>query len=66
MEFFKFRRDIPFMRYALALNVVSVVTFVLAAIFLNETIDVTMIGFAVAVMIVVALGRQAAVGVRAS
>ena len=34
MEFFKFRRDIPFMRYALALNVVSVVTFVLAVFFL--------------------------------
>jgi preprotein translocase subunit SecF len=34
MEFFKFRKDIPFMRHALALNVVSVVTFVLAVFFL--------------------------------
>lgn len=34
MEFFKFRRDIPFMRHALALNVVSVVTFLLAVFFL--------------------------------
>ena len=34
MEFFKFRRDIPFMRHALALNVVSIVTFVLAVFFL--------------------------------
>lgn len=34
MEFFKIRRDIPFMRHALALNVVSVVTFLLAVFFL--------------------------------
>ncbi len=34
MEFFKFRRDIPFMRHALALNVVSFVTFLLAVFFL--------------------------------
>jgi preprotein translocase subunit SecF len=34
MEFFKFRKDIPFMRHALALNVVSVVTFLLAVFFL--------------------------------
>jgi preprotein translocase subunit SecF len=34
MEFFKIRRDIPFMRYALALNVISVVMFVLAVFFL--------------------------------
>ncbi|MEO8857994.1 MAG: protein translocase subunit SecF [Burkholderiaceae bacterium] len=34
MEFFKIRRDIPFMRYALVLNVVSLVTFVLAVFFL--------------------------------
>ncbi len=34
MEFFKFRRDIPFMRHALALNVVSFVTFLLAVVFL--------------------------------
>jgi len=30
MEFFKIRKDIPFMRYALAFNVISVVTFILA------------------------------------
>jgi len=34
MEFFKIRRDIPFMHYALALNAVSVVSFVLAVFFL--------------------------------
>ena len=34
MEFFKFRKDIPFMRHALVLNVVSVVTFLLALFFL--------------------------------
>src|SRR5262249_33281639 len=32
MEFFKIRRTIPFMRYALALNIISLITF-LAAIF---------------------------------
>ena len=30
MEFFKIRRDIPFMRHALAFNVISLVTFLLA------------------------------------
>ncbi|HLE93858.1 MAG TPA: protein translocase subunit SecF [Sulfuricaulis sp.] len=30
MEFFKIRNDIPFMRYALAFNVISIVTFILA------------------------------------
>jgi preprotein translocase subunit SecF len=34
MEFFKIRRDIPFMRYALVFNVISAVTFVLAIVFL--------------------------------
>lgn len=34
MEFFKVRRDIPFMRHALALNLISVVMFLLAAFFL--------------------------------
>ena len=34
MEFFKIRRDIPFMRHALVLNAVSLVTFVLAVFFL--------------------------------
>ena len=34
MEFFKIHRDIPFMRYALVLNAVSVVTFILAVVFL--------------------------------
>jgi len=34
MEFFRIRRDIPFMRYALVLNVVSFVTFALAVFFL--------------------------------
>jgi preprotein translocase subunit SecF len=34
MEFFKIRRDIPFMRHALVFNVISGVTFVLAIVFL--------------------------------
>ncbi|MDR0275883.1 MAG: protein translocase subunit SecF [Burkholderiaceae bacterium] len=34
MEFFKIRRDIPFMRHALALNIVSLITFILAVFFL--------------------------------
>jgi len=34
MEFFKIRRDIPFMRYALVFNIISLVTFVAAVAFL--------------------------------
>jgi preprotein translocase subunit SecF len=34
MEFFKIRRTIPFMRYALAFNIISVATFVTAVFFL--------------------------------
>jgi preprotein translocase subunit SecF len=34
MEFFKIRRTIPFMRYALVFNVISIVTFLAAAFFL--------------------------------
>ena len=34
MEFFRIRRDIPFMRHALVFNVVSLVTFLLAVFFL--------------------------------
>ncbi|SFC30150.1 protein translocase subunit secF [Polaromonas sp. OV174] len=34
MEFFKIRRDIPFMRHALAFNVISFATFALAVFFL--------------------------------
>jgi preprotein translocase subunit SecF len=34
VEFFKIRKDIPFMRHALAFNVISLVTFVLAVAFL--------------------------------
>ena len=34
MEFFKIGRDIPFMRYALIFNVISIATFVLAVFFL--------------------------------
>ena len=34
MEFFKIRRDIPFMRHALVLNIVSLITFILAVFFL--------------------------------
>lgn len=35
MEFFKIRNDIPFMRHALVFNVISLVTFILAVIFLS-------------------------------
>src|SRR5260370_5177007 len=35
MEFFKIRNDIPFMRHALAFNVVSLLTFLLAVFFLS-------------------------------
>ncbi|MEO5861686.1 MAG: protein translocase subunit SecF [Burkholderiales bacterium] len=46
MEFFKIRRDIPFMRHALLFNVISVITFILAVIFLitrglNFSVDFT-------------------------
>ena len=35
MEFFRIRRDIPFMRHALVLNVISALTFVAAIFFLS-------------------------------
>ena len=34
MEFFKIRRDIPFMRHALVFNLVSLATFLAAVFFL--------------------------------
>ena len=34
MEFFKIRKDIPFMRYALTFNVISLITFLVAVAFL--------------------------------
>ena len=34
MEFFRIRKDIPFMRHALVFNVISLVTFFLAVFFL--------------------------------
>ena len=34
MEFFRFKKDIPFMRHALVFNVISLVTFLLAVFFL--------------------------------
>ncbi|MFN7219290.1 MAG: protein translocase subunit SecF, partial [Burkholderiales bacterium] len=34
MEFFKFRKSIPFMKHALLFNVISFVTFLLAVLFL--------------------------------
>jgi preprotein translocase subunit SecF len=34
MEFFRFKRDIPFMRHALVFNVISAITFLLAVVFL--------------------------------
>src|SRR5215813_5515131 len=34
MEFFRIKRDIPFMRHALVFNIISLITFVLAVVFL--------------------------------
>ncbi len=34
MEFFRIRRDIPFMRHALVFNIISLLTFVAAVFFL--------------------------------
>ena len=34
MEFFRIRKDIPFMRHALALNAISFITFLAAIFFL--------------------------------
>ena len=34
MEFFRIRRDIPFMRHALIFNLISALTFALAVFFL--------------------------------
>lgn len=34
MEFFRIKHDIPFMRHALAFNVISLITFILAVVFL--------------------------------
>ena len=34
MEFFRFKKDIPFMRHALVFNVISLITFLLAVFFL--------------------------------
>ncbi len=35
MEFFRIKKDIPFMKYALLLNAISVITFILAVFFLT-------------------------------
>ena len=34
MEFFRIKKDIPFMKYALVLNAISFITFALAVFFL--------------------------------
>ena len=34
MEFFRIRKDIPFMRHALVFNVISLITFIMAVFFL--------------------------------
>jgi preprotein translocase subunit SecF len=36
MEFFRIKRDIPFMRHALVFNVISFITFALAVFFLSR------------------------------
>ncbi len=35
MEFFRIRKDIPFMRHALVFNIISLITFILAVVFLT-------------------------------
>ena len=35
MEFFRIKHDIPFMRHALVFNVISIITFILAVVFLS-------------------------------
>ena len=35
MEFFRIRRDIPFMRHALIFNVISAITFLIAVVSLS-------------------------------
>ena len=35
MEFFRIRKDIPFMRHALVFNIISLITFILAVVFLS-------------------------------
>ena len=34
MEFFRIKKDIPFMRHALVFNIISLITFILAVVFL--------------------------------
>lgn len=34
MEFFRIKKDIPFMRHALVFNIISLITFLLAVFFL--------------------------------
>ena len=45
MEFFKIRKDIPFMRHALIFNVISFATFVLAVFFLVSGGFPLLVGF---------------------
>ena len=47
MEFFRIHKTIPFMRYAVVLNVISVVTFALAVFFLNLLLTSWAIGIVV-------------------
>ena len=37
MEFFRIKRDIPFMRYALIFNVISLITFLIAVVLARDT-----------------------------
>jgi preprotein translocase subunit SecF len=67
MEFFRIRRDIPFMRHALVFNVISVVTFLLAVFFLVTRGLHLSIEFTGGTVIEVAYAQPADIGkVRAS
>ena len=45
MEFFRIKKDIPFMRHAPAFNVISLITFALAVLFLLTAVRIQSVEF---------------------
>ena len=45
MEFFKIKKDIPFMKHALVFNAISFLTFAVAVFLLNFVIVVFLVGW---------------------
>ena len=43
MEFFRIKRDIPFMRHALVLNVISIITFLAAVFFIGFMVKMVLL-----------------------